>query len=104
MPYTPEVKPIPVIFRADRRKHPDITAVFPTEPASTLHPDLMVCYAHVGQHGSCSLEWYMHTRPAKPEEYAALKAELENQVGYKLRVCQRITAGHRATFRAARAN
>ena len=99
MSYTPESKPIPVLFRADRSKEFQVTAIFPTEPASRLN-DHMTCYAHVGQHGACSLDWYLDTRPAKPEEFADLKAELE-RIGYKLQVCQRITVKHRDVFHAA---
>ena len=101
MPHTPEVKPTVVIFRAEwgMNRTIDVTAVFPTEPSSTLHPDFMTCYTHFGQHGSCTHGWYLTTRPAKPEEYADLKAELE-RLGYKLKVCQRITKGHRDLFHA----
>lgn len=90
----------PVVFRADRGKEPEVTAVFPCEPAD-LDGRYMSCYAHLGQHGSCGLEWYSSTRPAKPEEYASLKAELEGApYGYRLKVYRRITATLRDTFNA----
>lgn len=77
-----------VIFRADRTRNPEITAVFPTEPGASAYD--MTCYAHIGQHGSCAREWYNNgTRAAKPAEYAALKAELEG-LGYQLKVYKRI--------------
>lgn len=63
-----------VIFRAERRKSPEITAVLPDFEAN--HGN-MVCYAHVGQHGECSLDWYYSTRSAKPVEYESLLAELQ---------------------------
>ena len=36
-----------------------------------------VCYAHIGQHGECSFGYYRTTRPASPDQYAELLAELE---------------------------
>lgn len=66
-----------VIFRADRSGDfkGDVTAVFPTESADYAGRE-MTCYAHVGQHGGCTLGWYRTTRPASPDEYAGLLAEL----------------------------
>lgn len=47
-------------------------------------------YEHVGQHGGADYGYIIRTsRPATPEEYADLKAELENYYGYNLRVMQR---------------
>ena len=52
----------------------------------------MAYYAHVGQHGSCSYDWYItDTKPAKPDEYANLKAELES-IGYDLDIKQQSNA------------
>jgi hypothetical protein len=85
----------PVLFRASRRKEPEgreaeITAVFPCEPATYSGAD-MICFAHVGQHGGCSLGWYHTTRAATPAEYADLKAELEAApYGYRLKVYKRM--------------
>jgi hypothetical protein len=76
-----------VIFRKDR-KSGEITAVF---PEWTEHSWAYVtCYAHFGQHGTCSHEWYMTTSPATPDEYADLKAELE-RIDYVLDVRVRWT-------------
>lgn len=71
------MKTLPVVFRIDRAKTDrQITAVFPTTPG-TGDPTTMQCYAHLGQHGACSLDWYYsRTRPATPEQYAPLLAEL----------------------------
>jgi hypothetical protein len=63
-----------VIFRADRRKDFEVTAVLPDEPAA--HG--FVVYAHLGQHGHGSYMWYRTTRAATPEEYAYLLAELRS--------------------------
>jgi hypothetical protein len=88
----------PVVFRADRKKDPEITAVMPCEPADS-DGVYMTCYAHVGQHGSCSHTWYNRTRAAKPAEYAALLAELIG-LGYKPKVYRRIQPAHRDAFDA----
>jgi hypothetical protein len=77
-----------VIFRADR-KDGIVTAVFPEWPADVAGR-FMVCYAHIGQHGSCSCSWYDTTRRAKPHEYAALLTELAS-IGYELIVRRRLT-------------
>jgi hypothetical protein len=75
----------------------EVTAVFPEEPADVAGFG-MSCYAHVGQHSACSLEWYHSTRPATPAEYADLKRELE-RIGYVLQVYKRMTQRHRQLFR-----
>lgn len=90
---------VPVLFRMARENGEDyLTAVFPCEPAEYAGYK-MSCYAHVGQHGSCSHDWYQTTRAAKPEEYADLKRELEAApYRYRLKVYKRLTSGLRETF------
>jgi hypothetical protein len=56
-----------------------ITAVFPYDDEGN---GLIGCYAHVGQHGTCCMEWVNEQEMATPEEYADLKQELES-IGYK---------------------
>lgn len=93
----------PVLFRIDRSgERREVTAVFPAEPGRFSAGRFYTCYAHLGQHGSCSHDWYVtRTRPATPSEYADLKRELESApYGYRLQVCQRMTAAHRAAFSA----
>ena len=85
----------PVLFRAERsgKFKGDITAVFPTLPGS---PGCMTCYAHVGQHSSCTIEWYYTTRPARIGACADLIAELQS-IGYDdLIIYSRITSAVRA--------
>jgi hypothetical protein len=90
---------IPVIFRKDYEGGQwHITAVFPTEPGLP-ESGSMTCYAHVGQHSSCSYGWYVGTKAANPEEYSDLREELES-IGYKLRVYKRMTRQHRDECRA----
>lgn len=93
-----------VIFRADRAgpHKGSITAIFPAYPGTNQYDAL--CYAHVGQHSSCSYEWYRYnTRPATAAEYADLKRELESlsPEPYRLRVVKRWTREHAEARRAA---
>ena len=71
-----------VIFRKD--KH-GVYALFPYLIAT--HDGQITGYMHIGQHFSAH---YIHcvteSKPAQVEEYADLMAELENQVGYNLRI------------------
>lgn len=84
--YSAIVDLVPVLFR--KMPGDDVTAVFPTLPGA---PGFMTCYAHIGQHGSCGRDWYKRTIAARPDEYAALKRELESApFYYKLRVYQRM--------------
>lgn len=99
---------LPVIFRAERTKAGEVTAVFPTLPHDAQGMYFTV-YAHVGQHGAGGFDWYRRTRAAKPAEYADLLAELkdiyehahwEGDEAFKLVVCQRYSAHHHRAFRA----
>lgn len=90
----------PVIFR----KYPnsrggEVVALLPEEPASE-DGRTCTCYVHVGQHGEADPSHVINTtRPATPEEYADLKAELEAApYNYRLRICRRLNH----TFLAAR--
>lgn len=97
-----EVRLLPVLFRRDRTKDFEVTAVFPTMPADD-GGTLMTCYAHVGQHSGCSHGWYANTMPAAPADYADLLAELKRiyetgEDAVTLHVFRRITPEHRAAF------
>jgi hypothetical protein len=71
----------------------EIIALFPD--IAENGPGMVLSYMHIGQHGAASMRLIggepRTTRPAKPEEYAALKAELEHlsPQPYKLAVIQR---------------
>ena len=67
----------------------EVIALFP-ELAGDMNP-YTTCesYMHVGQHGAASVE-LRNLKPAKPEEYASLKAELES-LGYDLIIARRMT-------------
>lgn len=75
----------PVIFRVE--KDGTILAVFPYE--SYKNRPYVLYYAHFGQHGD-GVYWGMirDTKPATPDQYAELKAELEG-LGYNLKVIKR---------------
>lgn len=71
---------IPVCFRTDRRgRTPQVTAVFldtKLNPVNRVESE-RECYAHVGQHGQCSIDWILNkTRPSTAEELHALLLEL----------------------------
>ena len=74
----------------------DLFAYFPDEIFSdeTIKSEyqhhftkLRVSYSHAGQHGACHPDYIHECRPATPEEYADLKAELES-IGYNLKIVQ----------------
>lgn len=68
-----------VLFRKSIVDSDEITAVFPFEEGIRNRDAIVSCYAHVGQHSTCHLDWVTeNTRAATPEEYADLKRELES--------------------------
>jgi hypothetical protein len=79
---------LPVIFKLETNPR-NVLAVFPTVPG-TNSPYTCLCYAHFGQHASCDQTYAATLKPAKPNEYADLKRELE-QIGYHLEVRSRFT-------------
>lgn len=101
---------LPVIFRAERSDG-SVTAVFPTLAWDSAGHYFTV-YAHIGQHSSGSRDWYRSTRPANPEEYGPLLAELRGIYTTRpeelpdiygepveLVIYQRMTPRHRAALR-----
>ena len=61
----------------------EVTAVF-TDSGNYKMKD---CYAHVGQHGTCAVDWVAENcRPATYAEYKALYDELNGSVGYDIEV------------------
>lgn len=85
---------VAVVFRKwGKRNGGGIIAVFPEYSNGynnrCYNRDTVMMYEHVGQHGEGSYYGVIQrTTPAKPEEYADLKKELE-QIGYELKVRQR---------------
>ncbi len=82
------MEPTTVIFRMDREGN--VFALFPELPADN-YGVYCTCFQHVGQH--CAADYYgciAESRPATPEEFADLAAELR-QRGYDLKIRQRAT-------------
>jgi hypothetical protein len=79
-----------VIFRKWTDKNGGVIAFFPEIPTEDVGY-FMQSYEHLGQHGSADYNKLLrYTRPAKPDEYADLKAELQG-IGYNLRIVKRHT-------------
>ena len=77
-----------VIFRKEKTKPYEVFALFPEIPGS-VSAHTCLSYQHVGQHSAAEYNHCIRTsRPAKPEEYKALKKELE-QIGYVLDIRSR---------------
>lgn len=74
-----------VVFR--KFKDGEVIAVFPEVSYNYVH---IMSYQHVGQHGDCVPWISSFTKPATPDEYADLLAELKS-IGYDdLQICKRI--------------
>lgn len=75
-----------VVFR--KEKDGNILAVFNVIADCNYN---LLSYAHLGQHGGCSYEYYIkETKPAKESEYQELLKELK-QIGYNdLKICKRL--------------
>jgi hypothetical protein len=77
-----------VMFLANEKGNPEfgpeIFAYFPEEPYNS-NPKLKPCYAHVGQHGVCHVEYADESREATWQEYKDLYFELLG-IGYDLEV------------------
>lgn len=74
-----DIPTLPVIFRKHyfrEGRRWEVTAFFPTLPSESGIWYNMTCYAHVGQHGSASTEFYHDGKKAGPAEYADLLAEV----------------------------
>lgn len=83
------MKTFDVIFRKEKSGYlkGEIYALFPHKVET--HEGHVMAYAHVGQHAHADYNYCIHSSvPAKPEEYADLKKELES-IGYNLNVIQK---------------
>lgn len=67
-------------------ENPDVFAYFPEENYDN-DGKFKTGYSHIGQHSAVHPQYAAESRPATPEEYADLKAELEG-VGYNLEVLE----------------
>jgi len=82
----------PVIFR--QFPNGEIIALFPAMAGDNNPYKTCGSYMHDGQHGSASADFMLYTRPAKPEQYADLLAELR-RIGYDdLKIMKRVQYSH----------
>jgi hypothetical protein len=87
-----------VIFR--KWKDGTIDALFPELP-DDRNGFTCVAYAHIGQHSGADYQGVIsQTKPAAPDDYASLLAEL-TRIGYALDVVKREPRGAYQTRRAA---
>ena len=70
---------VEVVFR--KWEDGEVIALFPNEDEGR---GMILSYMHMGQHSSADSEFIDDLEVASPREYASLKNELENQVGYNL--------------------
>ena len=64
-----------------------IVAVMPGYAGTVNRPDTCTCYAHMGQHSSCHIDYIMEKCVgASPDEYADLLRELTGPIGYDVKV------------------
>jgi hypothetical protein len=89
----------PVVFRAWRNGKGNGEGIIALFPRDTWRDSrgVLVCqsFEHVGQHGGADYSHVIRaTRPAQPQEFAALKRELEGvPYCYALRVLKRARLG-----------
>lgn len=89
-----------MIFRVWRGDPATTLALFPELPANR-EPYCCLSFEHIGQHGAADYRLVLQkTRPARPQEYAELKQELEGR-GYRLKIYHRETAAMREMRRRA---
>lgn len=62
---------VKVLFR---KNDGEVYAFF---PEATANYGMIMSYAHIGQHGEASLQFYWNSEKATKEEYADLLSELE---------------------------
>ena len=80
-----------VLFRAIKSGQfkGEVDAVMPDLPGTIAWWKDCTCYAHIGQHSACALDWLRDTRPATPSEYKPLARELRG-LGYRLSIVARV--------------
>jgi hypothetical protein len=85
---------VDVMFRVNKRDGGDVFALMPGV-GGTRDANTCTSYQHVGQHCSADLMLCIqHSRPATPEEYKPLLAELQRR-GYAVNIITRATSRHR---------
>lgn len=72
---------ITVLFLLEQDSEDQVFAFFPDEKYDD-RVNMRTCYAHVGQHSACSIDYVAVCEEATPEQYKDLLAELRN-IGYQ---------------------
>ena len=81
-----------VIFKMARYSDGSGKEVLAFFPGASANPGNVMCYAHVGQHGEASYDFFLkNCRPCSEKEYRPLKKELENLFGYRFKIMKRMT-------------
>jgi hypothetical protein len=89
-----------VIFRK-WKSNGDVIALFPEIAATCSDAWLCSSFEHVGQHGAADPSIISQTKPATPQEYADLKAELEAYpYEYVFEVVHKFTRAHHEARKA----
>ena len=68
----------------------DLFAFFPEDNYNDFSDQTKTCYAHIGQHSACHMDYAKQSRLATPEEYKDLYEELTNSVGYDLEIIENL--------------
>ena len=71
-----------VVFLIEKESN-DVFAFFPREDYYRYKSDTKTCYAHIGQHSACSMEYAKECKLATKNEYKDLEIELKS-IGYDL--------------------
>lgn len=66
-------------------KENDLFAFFPQLNHGRFNDGFKVCYAHLGQHSSCHIDYLKECRLATKKEYSDLANELKS-IGYELKI------------------
>lgn len=73
-----------VQFYIDKDEPEQVFAFFPHDEWSRNGREVFyTSYSHIGQHSGCSKAYVKECQKATPEQYAALKKELEG-IGYEV--------------------
>ena len=63
----------------------DLFAFFPELEYHERETPIKTCYAHLGQHSGCHVDYAKESVKAHPSQYEPLKKELES-IGYNLQI------------------
>lgn len=81
-----------VIFKMARYSDGSEEEVLAFFPGASANRGNVMSYAHVGQHGEASYDFFLENcRQCSEKEYLPLKKELEKLFGYRFKIVKRIT-------------